>query len=905
MRHLSLLHISALTACVTVFSDLRVGDHGNSVQRRDSIRQVEEGAVAPEGCWTTQGGAPARTGVSRSIPVLADPVEAWQHGPANFEGEPVVWGKLVLAAARDSSTRRTLYAFELGTGRLLFHRRFTASVPLELSIWEDLIAVRLSEERAELFRIRGSRLFPARTFQNAKGVSAPLLFQDEIYVREGDDLVAYHPQRREPRWRAKIEGGFRGTPSLRGAFVYGGWYDDAGNLHIASYDRREGRCRSDHVAGHHDRRTIPYAAPLTLSIHENNIFVEYPYPARSTNNQGLAWGRLARQGSGSTALHPFATAPTPWEQGWLVKEVLGKRNNRWIAARDDEEGLRARVLSDSQHQPWLSKSALPPSRTGDVAYFGPSAVSLTDFSIRWRRSVQLLERPVPAGGHLLWVEKDRLRAMRSGTPPPDGAEQQANERVDSLRERLARDLGKLADKALHAGDLERALRLLLEAQDGGAADRQLERTRAKLDLALGASRPPPVNRSLIRSIAREENVVRSRPTARLLELASSTDDGALERELLRRILAGDPEHEGATRAVGDLIPQGFVRSRSPKALSWLEFLDVHDRNPVRYIEAPHSTENLAPEQEALLLERERWRKDIGGYRSDRLLVITPPGRPGAVARSLEVGELVCDLLEGLFGSAGNAARGRAPLTLLMYETRDEYIRNSRREKSGPEIALGWTAGHYSPAENLSRMYVPEGDAEYAELLGVYAHELTHHWLRARSPMSFETEQTERSFDQPGYWIGEGFATLIEEFLLDPRRATWNSENAYASSLDTVANATPDQLLSWNHILNASYEDFIELDSHGDRTIPITWKLGMHAQRSQIQMFYAQSGALCNYLYNGDGGRHRRALINYVGAWYRSDRSRLDAKRSFGMSAKVLGKRTREYARETIERATAR
>ena len=196
------------------------------------------------------------------------------------------------------------------------------------------------------------------------------------------------------------------------------------------------------------------------------------------------------------------------------------------------------------------------------------------------------------------------------------------------------------------------------------------------------------------------------------------------------------------------------------------------------------------------------------------------------------------------------------------------------------------------------MFVPEGDSLYAELLGVYAHELTHHWLQARSPMARETTAA-RDYDLPGYWIGEGFATWVEELLLDPRRGTWDAKNPRASSLDTLVNAPKDLFLPWDQVLTMSYAQLTELSPQSTHSVPITWKLGVRAKRSPIQMFYAQAGAVCHYLYHAEGGRYRPALINYVGAWYRNDRSRLDIRRAFGMSPKNLGQRVERFAEKLL------
>ena len=108
-----------------------------------------------------------------------------------------------------------------------------------------------------------------------------------------------------------------------------------------------------------------------------------------------------------------------------------------------------------------------------------------------------------------------------------------------------------------------------------------------------------------------------------------------------------------------------------------------------------------------------------------------------------------------------------PLALLLYETQNEYVTQSQRAGSLPEIARGWMAGHYSPSERLSRMFVPERDARSEALLETYAHELTHHWLDTRAPFDVP-RRTSDARRLPGFWVVEGFATMLEEFRLDPQ-----------------------------------------------------------------------------------------------------------------------------------------
>jgi hypothetical protein len=350
-----------------------------------------------------------------------------------------------------------------------------------------------------------------------------------------------------------------------------------------------------------------------------------------------------------------------------------------------------------------------------------------------------------------------------------------------------------------------------------------------------------------------------------------------------------------------MLPPGAPAAQPLPATSWLDYLAVAQSNPVRILWPSDPQEHGAPPAEVEVLNRETrlWRGDLNGYRSDRLLLITPPGRPGAVARALEIGERICDVLEEIFTPLGRARSGGEPLVVFLYETRDEYILQSRREGSLPEAALGWTAGHYSPTENLSRMFVPEDDEASRRLLGTYAHELAHHWLATRSPFAGGADRMRTQEELAGFWIVEGFASLIEELRIDPRDGSWQAGDPRSSSLDILANAAPAQCLPWERLVELSAQGLAGLSASRDRPIPLTWRLGALAPRSEIQLFYAQSGALCHYLFAAEGGRRRAALLGYLRAWYRGEEQELDVTAAFGLDPETLGRRVVEYAERAV------
>ena len=108
-----------------------------------------------------------------------------------------------------------------------------------------------------------------------------------------------------------------------------------------------------------------------------------------------------------------------------------------------------------------------------------------------------------------------------------------------------------------------------------------------------------------------------------------------------------------------------------------------------------------------------------------------------------------------------------PLDGRLHKNRKEYL-----EEKTPDggQAMPWSAGYYSPRENVSRFYVPgSGDGEGPvplDLLKTLAHELTHHWLSMRwlGPGSRGGAAV-----LPGYWIVEGFARFMEDQAMEMGR----------------------------------------------------------------------------------------------------------------------------------------
>jgi hypothetical protein len=269
------------------------------------------------------------------------------------------------------------------------------------------------------------------------------------------------------------------------------------------------------------------------------------------------------------------------------------------------------------------------------------------------------------------------------------------------------------------------------------------------------------------------------------------------------------------------------------------------------------------------------------------VLVTAGAAPSAIARTLRCGERLADALEEVFGGA----RPGAPrLELVLYPTRDEYLARSGSDLGGLENVLGFTSGHFDLGAEVSRLYLPDQDVHDARLLAVAAHELTHHWLAMRSRFGPPRSAKETA----GFWIVEGIATWVEELELESGGPAWTHAPEGAPSLDTVANAGPEDLLAWERLLAASFDDFCRLETRPTCLLHLDWQLGSRAPRSPMQLFYAQGAALAHWLASAEDGRNRPLLLRAVEGYYRG--TPVDVAAELGLEPEPLGERVTEWSR---------
>lgn len=825
--------------------------------------------------------------------LCAEPEVRWSFGPLAFESAPLLLEGHVLANGRDATGRRALVVLDASSGRVLSRTLFAATSELVPATSGARVALRSAAQRIDVLRLRAARLVSERSLTHASSLSAPQFLTsalgggDDLLLRQGPELARYALERSAPRWTARVPGAFAGTPAARGRQVFGAWYDGTGAAHLARLDGESGEVQADVLLGRHrDGRVPEENEPVALFAGEHDVFLQLAHGLPSSGGGELAWVRVPLEGErfGEVTLHDYAAMPFTTDDGWVAPEHSGS-GVRWLLARLVEGRERVIELAAPTHHAWLSACVTPAAGAGDVLYLGPCAADARTLQVLWKRAAAPRFAPVPALDGLLVIEGDQLRLLSSSGPVADPAERAVRELVTREERALGERLLQLGAQALRGNDAELAQGYALEAEGLGAGGRMLELLRGQLERAGAAPGTVAVDPRRRTALLGEEQAARAALPESLATAARAARDLGEKQALLAELFRHAPEHAGGLLELARLLPRGA--SVAPgEARAWLEFLALGGERPFELLDVP-SGDTLRAEQQRLKGERESWRPDARGFQSERLLVVTAGARPDAVARTLRSGELVCDVLEELFGGARGAA-GR--LELVLYPTREEYLAHSGTDLGGLESVLGFTAGHFDLQSQVSRLFLPGEDEESSRLLAVSAHELTHHWLAVRS--RFGPPRAEKS--TPGFWIVEAIATWVEELELDVEQRSWRTRALRAPSLDSVRNARAGELLGWSALLSMPFEQYTRLETRATCTLSLDWQLGSQAPRGPMQLFYAQGAALAHYLYESDGGAHRALLFQAVEAFYAG--KPLDVAQALGVSAEELGERVRGFAR---------
>jgi hypothetical protein len=477
-------------------------------------------------------------------------------------------------------------------------------------------------------------------------------------------------------------------------------------------------------------------------------------------------------------------------------------------------------------------------------------------------------------GELYLVEKDDGTLLYA----PDfaarvrGYEYLAREHERGAYVELVREAVQVRDFVLARLLLEKAERAGLSSAEAGKLKAKIEAAEKK-DSAKGEVRSE--------RLAKEAAVHEAHFGELLAKRAQvALDGGADGARLLREALRAAPDSELAATLLAKIAPGGFAIGGARTWLDW--HLDLESAG-ARIVAGPEPMLDEA---------QDRWRKDLHGVHADPILLITPVEDSHVVGRCLAHGRLTCRALSELFATEKPVRSADRPMKVFLFESQKEYATTTGTGGKVEEPAfLMWTAGHYDPGDGVSRFYWHKDPDAERRIVGTCVHELTHHWLQERNPRARASDRP----DQPGFWIVEGFATLMEEGEFDVETGRWDLFNPRSRSLDVLRSAGEGRLIPWADFYALSQIDFATLPPDDQMQFSLEWNL-MPTIVSTRRLFYEQAAATCQFLYHAEDGKYRGRLIDYVCDYYDGKADRLSVVKSLGWSPEDLGRRVLEFAK---------
>ncbi len=439
---------------------------------------------------------------------------------------------------------------------------------------------------------------------------------------------------------------------------------------------------------------------------------------------------------------------------------------------------------------------------------------------------------------------------------------------------------KLLDLAIAARDGKLARRLLEMAQADGFSGKSADELKKKVEAL--ESRSPTPDAKKAEQVAARLLEIQSLSASLLLSRARVDDTHGLR--LLREALRLDPAHAGAAAFLAERAPKDFAWG--PPAF-WLDWhLDLEARGVRMLPEADRQLE----------MTRAGWRKDLYGVEAGEIRVMTPVTDTVTVGRCLAWGRLTCAALSEMFKTDAPKPRISKTLLVLLFPSKEEYIKKSAGESDEECDYLETTAGHYSPMEQLSRLVWDRRPDAERRIARVFVHELTHHWVAELNPR-YSNRDLRLSGTMTGYWIVEGLATFVEEASFDIETGTWSFFDARAASLDTVqALAKERRLLPWDrfYALDSAKAQSLPADQPSVFFVARRWHLGRDAT-TPARLFYEQAASTVHFLYHGENGAFRERLIDYVTNYYTGKKEKLAIEAAFGMTPAELGRKVEAYA----------
>ncbi|MEW6071500.1 MAG: hypothetical protein AB1726_02750 [Planctomycetota bacterium] len=865
--------------------------------------------------WNQHRGDAAATATSSFRAIRSTPGEEWRHDFGAILAEPVSWGGVVYAAVKEGPQRK-LVAFRASGGERLASAVLGGKGPVGLAVWQGT-AIVVAEDEIVTYAYAANRL-AFRKRLKGKWDGPPSVHEGLLFLAGGGELSCIDLERLSVVGTAEAGGGrvsvcpagggdailsscgVASPPRLRGTYLA---------LHLA----RLTGIGTKEVSLRHERSQILTMVDERAAISAGYVarwadedhgvegwLVHSPVGLRSSG-KGTYYTVLPQSEEGCW-LSPIVTDAVVWE-----RLVLGFSADSELVAF--ETGGRYRVFVSAADMPAGARPG-PATIASGVAYLGNWAVDLADSRVLWcradlRPATPLLpladdrvvyatadgalvglvdpnapaEAPADAGGEagalppprrpddgeVVILADGRVLPRGAPEPPPEEIAFRGNEAGFTVTGE-EHPLFLAWRNALHAelvGEIEATFRsyakvrlfdecrrLLAEAKDYGLDSRQA----TTLEGLLAGK---PANQS--GNVEDQRRRIRAEEDERREKVRSSfvaAADWCRERgqrgaatvlySHARHVRRGG-ENADVIEAAAALAPAEFPwRAEKDAAERWMAWTEEL---------LPAAASFCGREDPDWKRLEESWPADAIALRTKNLLVFSQAPDAALLGRCLRKGEGSMRAVGEILGVA--AAPEEERLQVRIYTDREAY-QAALGEKGD---AADWSAGLFSPAENVSRFFVPrgkDGDPLARSLDGVLAHELTHHYLFRRWMGGRQALDP----DQPGFWVVEGIAEFVSDQFLELGRAERRFDDPTVLSLDVAARlAETDSLLPLAALLDLSPRAFQGLSGEGGPRVRPRYTLAAgEVEISPRHAFYCEAAALAFLLWNRRGEEGRAAFL---------------------------------------------
>jgi hypothetical protein len=562
--------------------------------------------------------------------------------------------------------------------------------------------------------------------------------------------------------------------------------------------------------------------------------------------------------------------------------LVAEPGGRLAALREARGGPAAPRIAAAQTAPFAGRAAL-----------GDGSVVAGTFTLdAAARTIAVDGKPprvIPLADVL--VVEDAGGALVCAGPGADDVRRGLEALLDRERADGWRDIAKLV-----AGSRDEALlrRVVTEGWVHGCRSEDLADAEAHLRDLSQPGKSGKEDPALAQKVADAEARLARRSAESALAHAKSLPAAAptsLQVDLLRVVLALDPTNADAAARVRAVVPADVAAAPGFSAADWLDFADAVLACPVTIMPPPRAdAPDLTQLQRTYGSLLYSWRRDLVAFRSERLVLITPIARPGAIARCLSMGELVCASLEKLFEGAPSRRKSTEPLVLTLVDSLKILEQTAGSRRPGDADFLTW--GRYLPEEERSVVFLPDEDDGFRAAAPVFAYLLAQQWMDQRCPAFTLADCRAAYGTRPQFWLEYGFPKLFGELRWDLRRRTW-TRDPRSETPGFLAHVPPGAAAPWPRLVSVTGEQYWGLDQKPKVDMVVPDRLGWHQGVSDMMLFDFQSSALCQYLFFADDGKLRAKLLEFLGAYYRGEKP--DFAATFGADPAAAGERAVKFA----------